>query len=372
MPVTSVVASTIVLPLEAEIAFATRAVQNREYTLVRVKSSTGKEGVGFCYGGSRAGHLSTIAVRDLLRHHVIGKEPQNTEMTWEAMFRDSLLHGRRGSVLRAISAIDIALWDLRGKEAGLPVYSLLGAYRKGTVPAYASGGYYLKGGTISDLASEVSGYVENGFQAVKIKVGRLSTSEDLARIKTCRQVIGPDVHLFLDANNAWRDAPTAISAIRRFEEYNPAWIEEPVLPDDIEASATIAAKVAVPVATGEIEATRWGFQLLIQHRAATILQPDAAVCGGISEWGKIAALASTHSLPLAPHWFADLHAHLVAATPNANWVEFFTDTTIFNFMRLLKRSAEVRHGSLVLPEEPGLGIELDEEVIERYSVDGWR
>jgi len=211
-----------------------------------------------------------------------------------------------------------------------------------------------------------------GFRAVKMRVGRLSPEKDAMRVKACREAIGPDVKLFLDANNAWDDATSAIRAIRMFEEYEPGWIEEPVMPDALEASAAIAAAVRTPVATGEIEATRWGFQELIHHRAASILQPDAAVCGGVTEWRKIAALAAAHAIPVAPHWFPEIHVHLTAATPNAIWVELFLDTTIFNFPRLLKSSLEIRDGELVLPKEPGLGIELDEKAVARYSVDGWR
>jgi L-alanine-DL-glutamate epimerase-like enolase superfamily enzyme len=274
--------------------------------------------------------------------------------------------------MRAISAIDIALWDLIGKESGVPLYSLLGAYRKDTVPAYASGGYYVPGKTAEDLAAEVGSYVEMGFPAVKIKVGHVSTEEDVERILACRRAIGPHTQLFLDANNAWRDAPSAIQAIREFEKCGIQWVEEPVLPDDVEASALVAKSISVPIATGEIEATRWGFQSLIQAGAATILQPDAAVCGGITEWRKIAALAAAHSLPVAPHWFADLHIHLVAATPNATWVEYFTDTKVLNFMRLLKSRLRVENGRLVLPKGSGLGIEWDESEITRWSSDGWK
>lgn len=372
MPIVSVQANTVVVPLEVETAFATRSVKNREYTLVKIKNSRGQTGVGFCYGGSKAGHLSTLAVRDLLREHVIGRELQEMEAIWDNMFRDSVLHGRRGSVLRAISAIDNALWDLSGKEKGLPLYRLLGSPEKETVKAYASGGYYLKGKTNRDLADELKGYLARGFKAVKIKVGLLSAREEALRVKACRQAIGSGVPLYLDANNAWRDAPSAIAAIRMFEEYEPGWIEEPVMPDDLEASAAIAAATPVPVATGEIEATRWGFQEIIHRRAASIFQTDAAVCGGITEFRKIASLADAHQIPIAPHWFADLHVHLVAAISNATMVEFFPDTSILNFMRLLKKSVTARDGELILPQEPGMGIEFNEEVVERYSKDGWR
>ncbi len=294
------------------------------------------------------------------------------ETIWDNMFRDSVLHGRRGSVLRAISAIDNALWDLSAKEKELPLYQLLGSHKKKTVPAYASGGYYLNGKTCQDLAEEMKGYVANGFKAVKIKVGLLSAQEDVKRIKACRQAIGPKVLLFLDANNAWRDASSAIAAIHMFEEYEPGWIEEPVIPDDLEASAAIAAATPIPVATGEIEATRWGFQEIIHRKAASIFQTDAAVCGGITEFRKIASLANVHKIPIAPHWFADLHVHLVAAISNATMVEFFPDDSVLNFMRLLKKSVVAHHGELILPQEPGLGIEFNEELVERYSRDGWQ
>jgi len=366
--VTELSATTVVVPLEQETSIAKRAIHERHYTLVRARDENGLVGTGFCYGGSLAGHLVTTAVRDLLSSKVVGRDPHQVEAIWDDMFQESLLHGRRGSVMRAISAIDIALWDLMAREAGLPLYSLLGAYRQDTVPAYASGGYYVPGKTPEDLAEEVRGYVDMGFPAVKIKIGRASTEDDVTRIRACREAIGPGVPLFLDANNAWRDAPSAISAIKAFEECGIDWVEEPVFPDNIEASAAIARAVEVPIATGEIEATRWGFQSLIQAGAASILQPDAAVCGGITEWRRIAALAAGHDIPVAPHWFADLHVHMVAATPNATWVEYFTDTKVLNFMRLMKSSLEVKDGQLVLPQGPGLGIEWDEEAIDRFSV----
>jgi L-alanine-DL-glutamate epimerase-like enolase superfamily enzyme len=361
----------VVVPLEQETSIAKRAITERHYTLVRVRDERGLAGTGFCYGGSLAGHIVTVAVRDMLRDILLGRDAHEVEALWEEMFHQSLLHGRRGSVMRAISAIDIALWDLLGKQAGLPLHKLLGSYRAKTVPAYASGGYYVPGKTTDDLAREVKGYVEMGFPAVKIKVGRVGVAEDVERVRACRAALGPEVPLFLDANNAWRDAPSAIAATRHFETVGIDWMEEPVFPDDIEASAAVARAVDVPIATGEIEATRWGFQALIQAGAASILQPDAAVCGGITEWRRIAALAAAHNIPVAPHWFADLHVHLVAATPNATWVEYFTDTQVLNFMRLLKGSLAIRDGRLVLPEGEGLCMDWDEAAIERWSPDGW-
>ena len=214
-------------------------------------------------------------------------------------------------------------------------------------------------------------YLEMGLPAVKMKVGRVSTREDVDRVRTAREAVGPDTPLFLDANNAWPDATTAIQAIRSFEEYDPGWIEEPLMPDDIRGHAAVAAAVRTPVATGEIHATRWEFAQLVQEKAASILQADAGVCGGITEWRKIAAMAASNNISVAPHWLAELHIHMVGSTPNATWVEYFPDFSVINIGRLFRTGLEVRPGGLALPERPGLGIELDDTAVTRYSVDGW-
>ncbi len=371
MKVVSVEATTCVVPLDVGIAFATRAVAERHFTLVRIRTDTGAEGIGFCYCGHKAGVLVTLAVRELLADVVVGRDPHQTEAIWDAMYRETLLHGRRGSVLRAISAIDIALWDLVSKDAGLPLYQYLGGYRTDMVPAYASGGYYVEGKGLQGLADEMRSYLDMGFPAVKIKVGRLPTNQDAERIRVSRETVGPDVPLFLDANNAWTDASSAIQALRRFEDYDPDWIEEPLMPDDIQGHATIARATTIPVATGEIHATRWEFQQLIEHNAAAILQADAGVCGGITEWRRIAALAASHDLMMAPHWLAEVHVHLVASTPNSTYVEYFTDFKVINLGRLFSTRLQVVPGGLALPEAPGLGVELDADAVSRFSLDGW-
>jgi len=372
MKITSVEAATCVVPLERGVAISTRAIRERHYTLVRIRTDSGAEGIGFCYGGTRAGHLSTLAVRDLLRPSVLGRDPHQVEAIWDSMFRESLLQGRRGSVLRAISAIDIALWDLVSRDAGLPLYQYLGGYTDEMVPAYASGGYYAEDKGPDELAEEMRGYVDMGFNAAKIKVGRVSTQEDVTRIGAAREAVGADAKLFLDANNTWPDAISAIQAVRAFEEHEPGWIEEPLMPDDIAGHGEVAASVETPVATGELHATRWEFQQLIEHGAASILQPDAAVCGGITEWRRIAATAASSNLTVAPHWLADLHVHLVASTPNATWVEYFTNFNVLNIGALFATALEIVPGGLALPQRPGLGVELNKVAVKKYAVDGWQ
>ncbi len=367
----SVQARTISVPLDHPTAFSTRHVTAREYALVKIRSIDGHEGIGFCYAGSHSGSIVKQAVRQLHRERLKAQSALQVEGLWVDMYQASLLHGRTGSVMRALSIIDIALWDRNARAANLPLSQYLGGYAKGSVNAYASGGYYLDGKTPDKLAQELAGYVSLGFKAVKMKIGRLSVQEEEARIKAAREAIGDDVLLMLDANNAWRDLPTALEYVKRYERYDPYFIEEPFSPDDINNHAQLARRTAVPIATGEIEAGRWRHQELLEKRAAMILQTDAAVCGGITEWKRIAASAAGFGVSMYPHWFHDLHVHLVASTPNAEYVEFFPDDQVLNFRRVVDTQLEFSAGMLRVPTAPGLGFRFDEQAVERYALDDW-
>jgi L-alanine-DL-glutamate epimerase-like enolase superfamily enzyme len=369
--IVAVEARTVRVPVGRPTSFSTRQVLARDYALVRVRTADGGEGIGFCYSGSRAGELVTGAVRLLFAPLLLGKSALHVEGLWEQMYQESLLHGRVGAVMRALSAVDIALWDRNARAAGLPLAEYLGGTGAQAVPAYASGGYYLEGKTPEMLAAELLGYVKAGFRAVKIKVGRGDPRSEEERVRAAREAIGPDVLLALDANNAWKDLPTAFEYMKRYEPYDPYWIEEPFSPDDIESHAQLARRTRVLVATGEIEAGRWRFQELLEKRAAAILQADAAVCGGITEWRRIAAAAAGFGVPMAPHWFHDLHVHLVAATANARWVEFFPDSEVFNFRELVDTQLEVRGGAVVVPRGPGLGFRFADAAVERHAIDRW-
>jgi L-alanine-DL-glutamate epimerase-like enolase superfamily enzyme len=366
--IASVSVCAVRVPLDRTTSFATRTVQSRDYCLVKIRSTDEVQGIGFCYAGTSGGNVARMAIEELLAPILIGQDSTRVEGLWREMYRETLLEGRVGSVMRAISAVDIALWDLNARTVGLPLYRYLGHSAQETVPAYASGGYYLDGKSPQQLGDELSSYVRSGFKAVKIKVGRLSATEEEDRIRTARDAIGPDVHLMLDANNAWADLPTAVQYCKRYEKSDPYWIEEPFSPDDIENHARLAARIGIPVATGEIEAGRWRFKEILDQRAAMILQADAAVCGGISEWRRIAHTADTYGVTVSPHWFHDLHIHLVAATPNGRYVEFFPDDQVLNFRRLIDRQLETKDGDLLLPQRPGLGFEFDEDAVAHHRV----
>jgi L-alanine-DL-glutamate epimerase-like enolase superfamily enzyme len=369
--VASVSVCSVSVPLRNPTSFSTRQVTARDYVLVKVLGEDGVEGIGFCYAGSSGGSIAATAVRELLAPSLIDEDPYRVEGLWQEMYQEALLHGRTGSIMRAISALDIALWDRNARAAGLPLYKYLGAFHRDTVPAYASGGYYLDGKTPEMLGEEMAGYVDQGFRAVKMKTGRLDPRAEEERVAAAREAIGPDVLLMLDANNAWSDLPAALQHMSRLEAYDPYWIEEPFSPDDIENHARLAERTPVLVATGEIEAGRWRHKELLEKRAAAILQTDAAVCGGITEFRRIAAIADGYGVTISPHWFHDLHAHLVAATPNCRFVEFFPDDQVLNFRQLIDRQLETGEGGLKLPDSPGLGFNFDEEAVSSAARGGW-
>ena len=366
--IASISVAPVRVPLDRVTSFSTRTVKAREYCLAKVRSKEGIEGIGFCYVGTGGANIAKMAVQELLAPLLLGQESERVEGLWEEMYREVLLHGRAGSVMRALSILDIAIWDLNARAAKLPLYKYLGCWTVEKVPCYASGGYYLEGKTPKKLAQEVAGWVREGFRAVKIKVGRLSPPEEEERVRAARDAAGPDVHLMMDINNAWPDLPTALLYCRRLEKYDPYWVEEPFSPDDIENHAKLAEATNILVATGEIEAGRWRFKELLDKRAAEILQTDAAVCGGISEWRRIAQTATSYGVTVCPHWFHDLHVHLVAATPNARYVEFFPDDQVLNFRRLINCQLEVKNGDLLLPKGPGLGFEFDEKAVAKYAL----
>jgi L-alanine-DL-glutamate epimerase-like enolase superfamily enzyme len=368
---TKVRARNVSIPLDAVTSLSSRTVRARHYGVVEVLAADGSRGIGFCYVGSAGASIFAEIVTSLLGPIVLGEDPLRVEGLWVDMYRESLLQGRAGIVMRAISAIDTAIWDRNARAVGLPLYKYLGAVRDVSVPAYASGGYYLKGKTPAMLADEMQSYVDQGFSAVKMKVGKDDLRGEEERIAAVRNRIGPDIILMLDANNAWNDLPTALRFARMYEEYDPYFLEEPFSPDDIDNHARLACATSIPIATGEIEAGRWRFKDLLQSGAAAILQTDACVCGGVSEFRRIAATAASFGVTVCPHWFHDLHAHLVASTPNAQYVEFFPDDQVLNFRRLVDQQLVVRDGSIVLPSAAGLGFDFNSAMLDRYALAPW-
>ena len=273
------------VPLGRPVSMSTRTFTARDFNVVRLTTEDGITGVGY----ARGGELVRAAVEHELRPLLLGRDALATEIFWEDVWRETGLVGRQGALLRALSAVDIALWDIKAKAAGLPLFRLLGGADP-SVPAYVSGGYYRDGQTEQELAYEMAGYVERGFRAVKIRVGRLKLRDDVRRVAAVRAAIGDDVDLMVDANQAYRSSAEAIAAGRAFAEQGVRWLEEPLGPEHLAATADVAAALDLPIAGGEVESTRWAFRDIIERKALDILQPDVTVVGGISEWLKVAAV----------------------------------------------------------------------------------
>ena len=366
--VRAVSAIPIAVPLAVPTRIATREVLAREYVVVVVSTDDGAVGVGYTYTGTTGARLVAGLIDDYFSPRVVGQPALGPERFWTALYQEVLLIGRRGLVLRALSALDVALWDLLGQVTGRPLYQLLGGHRD-AVPAYASGGYYRPGDALQNVERELGRYRDLGFTDFKIKVGGAPFELDVDRVRVARETVGPRARLALDANNAWTMPSDALRFARAVERYEPWWLEEPLPPDDVEGHVLVAAALDWPVATGEIHSSRWDFRQLIERRAADILQPDAGVLGGVGEWMRVAHAAATFDLPVAPHWHADLHAHLAAAVPNALTVEYFLlEEDIYNLERVFAERLRPKDGMIPLPQRPGLGIVVDPAALDRYRI----
>jgi len=334
------------------------------FLFVHVKTDEGIEGLAQANLGA---HVATRGVIEDLKSSLIGEDPMNIEQIWFRMFWLVRGYGRKGVALCAISAIDIALWDLKAKIMGLPLYKLLGPFTD-TVPVYGSGGWTNL--SEKDLVKEQTGWVERGFKSIKMKVGKgfgRAEKEDIRRLAAVRKAVGDDIAIYIDANNGYY-AKQAIALASRFEDYNVGFFEEPVLADDIEGLAMVARATKIPIATGEHEYTKYGFKELLTRGAADILQPDVSRVGGVTEWMKVAHMAQGFNLPVANHSQQLMSLHLACATPNLLVVEYVgvieeADKFFYTEIPMPK------DGMLSpFPDKPGLGLELKPDVAKKYQV----
>lgn len=361
----------------------------RNVALVKIETDEGLVGYGEAatFGGSLQAVVAVI--ENQFKPLLLGTDPLLKEMLWRKMYKKCYQHGRGGIILSAISGVDIALWDLAGKIAGLPIYKMLGGYSN-KVRAYASGGFYIEGKGFGELAEEMKGYVQEGFTAVKMKVGRVPTiagsdlsllphgrvcnvtlKDDFERVRTVRETVGDDVDVMIDANSAW-DVETAIRTAKALEEYNLYFIEEPIVTENIEGNARLAEATTIPIAGYETAYTRYEFKNIITMRAVDIVQPDPIWTGGISECVKIAAMASAYHMSVVPHGFASsiclaANLHLVAAIANGEMIEFDRNENPFRDHLITEPFKMEKDGYIYVSDEPGLGITINEDAIKEYQ-----
>jgi L-alanine-DL-glutamate epimerase-like enolase superfamily enzyme len=330
-----------------------------DFALVRVETDVGVTGIGLGHGGP-----IWRACIEQLGALLIGEDPIDVERLWHKMWIPKLT-GRRGLVTRAISSIDIGLWDIRAKVANMPLYKLLGGFRD-RVPTYVAGGYYEDGKGLRELAREMEDNLRMGAKAVKIKVGGAPIAEDVQRIRTARETIGPDVKLLIDANCAYRWYQ-AVQLARQIEQYDIFWFEEPVQPDDYDGHRKLAQATIIPIATGENEYTRYGFRDLIKHDACAIFNADAKILGGVTEFMKVAALVQSVDLDIAPHGSQDIHVHLVAAISNGLILEFYGQSFDPMWGRIYQDTLTLNDdGTVSPPNVPGIGVEPNYDALAEY------
>jgi D-galactarolactone cycloisomerase len=341
--------------------------------LVEVRTDTGLLGYGECLA-RYSPRIWAAIVDDLLAPLVVGEDPFDTERLWERMFRDlrSFSGHSRGMLVEAIAGVDTALWDIKGKAAGLPLHVLLGGATRTTLSAYASS---IMQQALPAMEAEAASLIQRGFRALKVKVGA-GVAQDVKTIRAIRRVVGDGIDLMLDANGAYR-APEAIDLAHRVADLRITWLEEPVVADDLEGYERIRAATAIPLAAGEAEFTRFGARDLLARKVIDVVQPDVARAGGVSETRKIADLAAAHHVAYAPHvGFSGAVCvaatlHLAAAATN-----FLTYECIHTANPLRERLAvspvggpdQLVDGQIPIPTGPGLGIEIDPDVLSRYAV----
>jgi L-alanine-DL-glutamate epimerase-like enolase superfamily enzyme len=311
------------------------------------------------------------AVASGLKHLLVGENPLEIDRLWEKMYRGSIYYGRRGPAIHAMSGIDIALWDIKGKALGQPVSRLLGGPHQPSVRAYAS---TLMPETPEETGEAVAGLVERGFTAIKLGWGPWGRDPklDVALAKAARLAAGDDVDLLFDIGLGWPDADHAIEMVRRLEEYRPFWIEEPLMPDDVDGYAKLADAVETRIAAGEEDSTRWGFRELMDRTRVDVVQPDVTRAGGISECVRIGQMAALRGVMTVTHsWSTGIikaaSLAVLAALPRAPLFEYCVQETALNKL-LTVEQFPLANGMVAFPDQPGLGIEIDEEVVERFKV----
>jgi D-galactarolactone cycloisomerase len=367
--------------LEQPFAFSHGFVRKRSTTLVEVVTDEGLTGWGEAFNqGLEPPQISAAVVDHGLRPLLIGAEALSTEVNWHRMYGATRDYGRKGSVMAAISAVDIALWDIAGKALGVPIYQLLGGAFRQRVQAYATGFYRLGGaGEARRLADEALQHAEAGFSAMKIKLG-FGLADDRAVMEEIRRALGErSVSLMIDTNHAYGVAD-AVRLGRALEPLNLRWYEEPVAPENLSGYREVKAAVNIPIAGGENEHSVYGFRDLIGQHCVDIVQPDIGSAGGFTSCRHVIALAHAHGLQVVPHVWGSAVGQaaalqLVAAIPVANYGLAATEP-IFEYdcsrhpMRssLVAEPVQQRDGWIEIPSRPGLGVEIDREAIQRYRI----
>ena len=346
------------VPLETTLSDSTHGTMlDFELNTLRLRDADGAEGVGYTYTCGRNGAAIDAILKRDIPDQIIGSEAERIEQIWQTIWWGQHYGGRGGPTVLAQSALDMALWDLKAKRLGQPLWTLLGGHDP-RVPCYA-GGIDLDF-PLDKLLRQTDDNLRKGFRAIKMKVGRKRLSEDVERVRAMREHLGDGFPLMVDANMKW-SADEAIRAARAFQPFAPVWLEEPVIPDDMSGQARVVREGGLPIAAGENLRTLWEFRHLIAAGGVTYPEPDVTNCGGITPFMKIAHLAEAFNLPVTTHGAHDATVHLLAAVPNRSYLEAHG----FGLDRYIAEPLVIEEGFALAPDRPGHGITFDWKGLER-------
>jgi len=349
------------LPLEQVLSDSTHgSIPHFEFVAVRIRDKDGAEGMGYTYAVNSGAPACRVLIDGYLKDVLVDRNADDIEKLWQDMWWKIHYCGRGGHGTSAISAVDIALWDLKARRLQIPLWRLFGGYDP-VVDVYA-GGIDLDF-TVTALLDQADDFQAHGHRAIKMKAGRIRLSEDVERVRNMRQHLGPDFPIMVDANMRW-SADEAVRAARVLRDYNLLWLEEPTIPDDVAGHVRVVRDGGIPVATGENMHTLYEFQQMISAGGVTFPEPDVCNCGGMTAFRKIAAVAEAHNLPITSHGAHDLTVQLMAALPNRRLMEIHG----FSLDRFVARPMKIEQGFVTAPELPGHGIELDFQQLEQYRV----
>jgi D-galactarolactone cycloisomerase len=359
-------------------AYSQKWYDRRMVMILKVETDEGIVGWGEAFGPA---FVNKALIETVYAPLVIGRDPFDSAVIWDDLYNWLQDHGQKGAVIEALSAIDLALWDIKGKAVGMPCYKLLGGAQRDRLKPYATGLYHRESNRlIEELAEEARSRVDAGFLGVKLKIG-FGMAEDRKKIAAIRRAIGDDIALMVDANHCY-NAATAIRMGRVMEDCGVEWFEEPVPPEDIDGYLAVKSALKVPIAGGEAEFTKYGFYNLIDRRAVDILQMDNCVMGGLTEYFRIVPQAQVKNIQCCPHiWgssiavMAGIHAAIAqpdfpkSICPEDVWLELDQTPHIFRD-KLSAAMPLMKDGYIDKPTLPGLGLEIDEDLIAHYRVDG--
>jgi D-arabinonate dehydratase len=367
MHITDIRTTCLAVPLDRVFRGGTYEITVRCTVITEVLTDAGLTGCTYAGDERTRQRLITETIDTRLKPLLIGQDPLDVERLWDQMFVETIPHGDRATILEAIGAVDIALWDLRGRAAGVSVHKLLGGYHD-RLPAIVIGGYYEDDKGLDGLLAEMVGYRDQGLAGVKMKVGRVDVREDAERVREVRKAVGDRFMIACDANQAWTPEQ-AIQFCRLVESCHIRWLEEPChWYDDVAGMRRVRERTGVPVTAGQSEITKYGCQALVHGGAVDILNVDVSHAGGITEWRKIAAMAEMAGVGMAHHEEPHISQHCMGAVKLGLYPEYFSEARDPIGWNLLRTPPVFKDGCVNVSQAPGFGLELKQSFIDRYRV----